>query len=135
MGLAKQREIARVRMCSHPCLGHYCTFNGVFPNTDAQSEMQLVATGFSCRGWNAGSLLVGDSCWQSDTQVASGSPDVERRIDTGHGHICRTSGHIFPGEQQMQADTLHTGVKGTRTRKEVHLLTSIVFEQKLSCCY
>lgn len=118
MRLAKQREVARVRMCFHPCLGHHRTFNWVFPNTDAQSEMQLVATGFSCRCWNAGSLLVGDSCWQSETQLASGSPDVERRIATCHGHICRTSAHIFPGARQMQANTLHIGVKGTHTRKD-----------------
>lgn len=91
------------------------TFVCVFRNTNAQSEMQLLSTGFSCRCWNAGSLLEGDSCWQSEAQLASGSPHVERRIATCHGHICRSSGHIFPGEQQMQALYTHR-FKGTHTR-------------------
>ncbi len=68
-------------------------------DTDAQSEMQLLSTGVSRRCRNAGSLLEGDSCRQSQAQLAPGSPDVERGISACHHHVCRTSGHIFPGEQ------------------------------------
>lgn len=58
-----------------------CVF---FRSTNAQSEMQLLFAGFACRCWKAGSLLEGDSCWQSEVQLASGGLDVERRIATCH---------------------------------------------------
>lgn len=83
------------------------TFVGASCDTDAQSEMQLLSARFSRRRRNAGSLLEGDPCWQSQAQLASGSPDVEGRISTCHDHICRTCGHVFPGEQ-TRADVLHT---------------------------
>lgn len=101
---AKQREGARVWM-RRPPPPPDLTFVWVFRDTDAQSEMQLLFAGLARRCWNTGSLLQGDSCWQGEVQLASGSPDDERRIAGRHGHVCGTSGHIFPGEQQMQTDT------------------------------
>lgn len=54
------------------------TFVRASCDADAQSEMQLLLAEVSRGCRRAGSLLEGDSCWQSQAQLAFGSLDVER---------------------------------------------------------
>ena len=60
------------------------TFIGAFPHSDAQSEVQFLRAGISRRRWDAGVLLKGDSCRESQVQLPFGGPDVESAFSSCH---------------------------------------------------